>query len=470
MQGAWKVGLLVVIFAGLLLGAYSFLGQSLFAPKPAVYYVEMPDAAGVTPGTRVLLSGVKIGTVASVGLESPRLAKLTLHLDPKQEIPSDSTAQVAGSLIGLGDSPISIVPGKSSTPLEQGSTVVGSRSNPVEEMIPGSKSAIQELEKTLVASQKLMEEITEVVSDKSAIDSVKKLVGTTEKTIGQYGQLAARIDGLVASNQVKLGEAMNSATLAMKDIRASTQAMSRIIADGRWSEKSMALLDNLNTTTQSANKLVTDLDGLVTDPELRASFESTAKNIEAMTDSGTRIAADTEKIAKNGVTISENAAELTSRANGLADEASTILKQLQKIIGKGPSTGAIELKGGIDLLHTTRPNYYRTDLDATLVFKGTPVHFGLYDAFETNKINLQLGKPFGSNGEFRYGIHASKPGAGVDFHLTPSLMLRGDLYDINNPRADVRLRYDLGGGFYGWLGADQVFKRNALLVGVGIRK
>jgi hypothetical protein len=48
--------------------------------------------------------------------------------------------------------------------------------------------------------------------------------------------------------------------------------------------------------------------------------------------------------------------------------------------------------------------------------------------------------------------------------------LRGDLFDINNPRADLRARFDLGGGFYGWLGASQVFKRNAVTVGVGFRK
>lgn len=232
----------------------------------------------------------------------------------------------------------------------------------------------------------------------------------------------------------------------------------------------MALLDNLNTTTGNANKLVTDLSGFVNDPEMRASISKTTKNVETITDSGTRIAADTEKIVKNGVAISENTVELTERAKGIAEDAGTILKQLQKIIGKGPSSAPLEFKAGIDLMYTEKPGYYRTDLDATLALRGTPIHFGLYDAFETNKINLQIGKRFGSNGELRYGIHASKPGVGVDFQLTRGLMLRGDLYDINNPRADVRLRYDLSGGFYGWLGTDQLFRRNALLIGIGFRK
>ena len=102
--------------------------------------------------------------------------------------------------------------------------------------------------------------------------------------------------------------------------------------------------------------------------------------------------------------------------------------------------------------------------------KGDNIHLGLYDAFESNKINAELGKKLGTNNELLYGIYASKPGVGVDYQLMRRLFLRGDLYDINSPRLDLRARLEFGNGFYGWLGLDQVFKSNALLIGVGFRR
>jgi len=68
MQSATRVGFLVVVFVGLLVGAYAVLQRSFFAPKTKTYYAEFADAGGVTTGARVLMAGVEIGTVAGVEL------------------------------------------------------------------------------------------------------------------------------------------------------------------------------------------------------------------------------------------------------------------------------------------------------------------------------------------------------------------------------------------------------------------
>ena len=57
MQGAWKVGLLVLAFVGLLIGAYAILGRTLYGQKSNIYYAEFDDAGGVSAGTPVLKIG-----------------------------------------------------------------------------------------------------------------------------------------------------------------------------------------------------------------------------------------------------------------------------------------------------------------------------------------------------------------------------------------------------------------------------
>lgn len=64
MQGAWKVGLLVVVFGVLLVAGFQFLGKSVFAQPTDEYYAELESVEGISEGTKVLMAGVPIGTPA----------------------------------------------------------------------------------------------------------------------------------------------------------------------------------------------------------------------------------------------------------------------------------------------------------------------------------------------------------------------------------------------------------------------
>ena len=94
----------------------------------------------------------------------------------------------------------------------------------------------------------------------------------------------------------------------------------------------------------------------------------------------------------------------------------------------------------------------------------------MFDAFEGNKLNVQLGKGFGRGHEYRYGVYASKPAVGVDYRLSRDMSIKGDLYDINDPRLDLGVRYEFKDGLLGWLGFNRVFDRNAFYAGLGFRK
>lgn len=469
-MAAWKVGLLVVLSVGLFVGGYAILGRSLFAPPTETYIVEMSDASGVVDGSRVLMAGVQVGTVESVALQSPTLARLQLRVNKDVKIPEDSKAQISGSLIGLGDVPLHIVPGKSPSSLAPGAIISGAKQNPLESMLPGSGDLLKGLAATLEETKLLLADTRKIVNDRELNQSVRKLLATTENTVAQYGALASQIDSVVRKNQGRIGEALNSATLAMNDIRKSTKAVAQALENGKLTDKTIALVDSLTQASDKAGKLVGDLSAFVNDPELRDPLRRVAANTEKITESGARAATDVEKIVKNGVEISENTKTLTDKANDLADETRTILQQLQRIIGTGVTPGKVDFEGGMDVVRDNALGRMRTDFEGNVRLGDAPIRFGIHDAFETNKINLQTSRKLLPNLDAYYGIFASKPGVGVEYEVARGLTLRGDLYDLTNPRADLRARYSLGGGFYGWLGLNQVFKRNSLLIGLGIRK
>ena len=72
----WWIATAGLVVIGLGVAGYAILGRSLLAPKTTPYYAYFKDAAGVTEGAKVLMAGVKIGSVTEVKLESPTSARL----------------------------------------------------------------------------------------------------------------------------------------------------------------------------------------------------------------------------------------------------------------------------------------------------------------------------------------------------------------------------------------------------------
>ena len=480
MQSASKVGLLLVVFVGLLIGAYAVLGKSLFAPKTDVYFATLSDAGGITQGTRILMAGVDIGTVTGVSLTSPSEAKLTLGITPGTKLPMGSSVLLPTSFIGFGDTPITIVP--PTTPsnglMTAGQTMAGKKASALDGVFPDSKATITELNRTMVAMRKLLE-------DQKLQTRVSDLLATTNKTLSQFGELATSTNRLIANNQSNIGQAMQAATAAVQDVHKVTIKIAELVQSGKLQNNAVAIMDKVKTIADHANELVVSMNKLVNDPSLRNPINQSVANVADITNTGKSIAANTAEMTKNGIAISENVAvvtkkaiTLTDKANEIASKASEIEDQLKGVLdkvggffNKAPNSKDLpKITSEMDLLRQSRPGYWRTDFGISVPINDQTLHLGLYDAFESDRITAQLGRSVTSTFGYRYGVYASKPGVGEDFRLAPRISLRGDAWDINDPRLDLRASYELGNGFHGWLGVDRLLKDNAITFGVGVRR
>ncbi len=466
MQGAWKVGLLVVVFFVLLFGAYGILGKSLFRAESHAFKIRISDASGVNQGTFVTMAGVRIGEVTSIELDGRQAALVHVAIAKPHRIPEGSRAVIAGSVIGFGDTPINIVAPTGAGPLlEPGSTIPGMRASALESSFPELKTTIGELNNTLLS-------VREFVSDDRLKKDVSALVQNASKTLEQFGRLASGAQTLIAENKGAVKNAMTSLAMAMDDVRKSADLAAKLVGDPAFRQDAKDLLASLNRTTIEAEKLVANLNAALVDPQIRDPLNASMANFEKITESGTKIAANTEEMTKNGIAISKNVEELTRKASALADEAKSVLEKLQQFFDRPP--GGVAVKGiqtEMSLIRQSDPARWRTDLSASLPVADGRVHVGVFDAFESNKLTIQYGKPVGKGSEYRYGIYAGKPGIGVDLQLARKLFLRGDLYDINEPQLDFRARYEFGNGLLGWFGFERLFERKKpLTFGLGIRK
>lgn len=475
MQGAAKVGALVIVFVVLLYGAFMVLGKDLFGKPQVEYYAAFHDAGGVTAGSPVQMAGVKIGTVDGVKLVSPTLAKMTLKIGAEFKLPEGSTAVIPTALIGLGDKAVVIMPPDTSnrtntTYLSPGATLNGTKAGALDNILPNPQATVNELNKTLAAARKLLE-------NQKLQDKLVALLDSSNKTAQHFGNLAARMDMVLAQSNPKIQNALTSASATMAEVQKGTAMLTQILKEGKFQKQALAMLDKLNKAAEGATQIMADVHALTSDPQLKDSLTKTANNVATMTDSGTRIAQSAEKIAKDGekisanaIVMSEKAVEIETKASALLDEVQKAVENIKGFFQKGGGKVSIpKVETNIDLIRETEPNEFRTDITATIDVKNYKIDVGLWDAFESNKLIAQIGKPFSANGKYRYGIYASKPGIGVDYRVAPGFYLRGDLFDINNPRFDLRARYEFGKGFYGWIGVSSVFDKNAPIIGFGIR-
>lgn len=468
MAAAAKVGGLVVLFGLLLVGAYAVLQRSVFAPPAERYFVVFQDAGGLTTGSAVLLAGVKVGSVTEVSLVSAGSARATISVDRGVQIPKGSLALLPTSFISIGDMRLQLVPparpgGDFHRP---GDTIPGRLGSPLEAFAPNSAVTLDELNKTLVAFRELLE-------DQELKGGLKELMATLNVTTKQYGQLAGRVDGLIAKNQGQVEALLVTASASLKDLRAVAVEVRKLAESGELQGKATALLDNLNTAVTQGTKLVEDLRAMANDPKMRGAIDETLANVKVMSESGTKIAADAEIMARNGVAISEEAKTLMGKANALADQVDELIRKFNRTVDdltKGGKTLGQGIQAEATMTAESKPGRLRVDVNAIVPIGKERLSVGLWDAFESNRINAQLIREVRSGLDLRYGAYAGKPGLGVDYALAPRAGVRADVFGLNDPRFDLRFRYDFGKGVSGWAGMERIFERNAPSVGVSVRR
>lgn len=117
------VGLGVILLAGWFLSFAA--GRTGGAASGSSYALSarFPNVNGISEGTDIRVSGMKVGTVTSVQLDPQTYqANVKFELDSSIKLPSDSSAAITSEGL-LGGTYIALIPGGDPTPLKSGDVI-----------------------------------------------------------------------------------------------------------------------------------------------------------------------------------------------------------------------------------------------------------------------------------------------------------------------------------------------------------
>ena len=468
MQSAWKVGLFVLVFAALFIAGFSIVGRSLFRKPVDTYFAVMDDTGGVDPGSRIKMAGVTIGHVRSVDLIGPKEVKLTLDIQKGLFMPKDVALASSASLLSLSEAKLELTSAKGfdAGRLPVGSTIRLKGGSLLSSVLPEGEEVLNELKATLQATRELL-------SDPALKAGLTDVMAGTKNTLATLDKVLGETRTLISENRGTLHQVVVNASSAVQEMRNGIKTVMLQVQDANLPADMKAILASLNKTAERADTLVSEMNAFVADPAMRTAMANTVANMEEITRRGVDIAENTRVMSEDGKVITSKAIELAEQAQAIATEAKGLLEKLSSFLGVLPSGGTklarpeltLETGRNLDARQFTTNAFLDYPLSPTSSIFG-----GIYDATETNLLTLQYAQKFHNNDRLRYGIYASKPGVGVDFNPTPRVNLTADLFDPNDLKFNIRARYLISNGVYGWLGVDRVFDGNQALIGVGVKR
>lgn len=508
------VGLVVIGAVGAYLFARLWLNRSLEERNSLDFVVRFADARGLKGAEEVRMAGFKIGSVRSIQLSADfRQAEVTLRVARKYAIPRDSKVSVSSALLGGGPY-ITIVPGDA----QKGAIREG-------ELLDGVSAG--GLDAALDGVGKLTSDIQLQQDLKRTVEAVRI---TAEATARLAGDPAAQADLKATLHNVRLASEQLPASL--KQVSALVpQFQNQLLA---LSGQSQEILKNLESTTRSgaraaheAQALTTDLRAAVNENRgsiraLLRSANDAAAGVAALTEQAAGTIGD-KKLRANLVAATENLTSVSKNFVALSERLDATVANVQKLSGDPQLTGdlkatlanfketsasvknlaarieALRLPGEkrapagtpaptpapfsrtsllepgltFDSVYDTKGERYRLDAHYALL-TGTRGGFwrvGLFDAAESNRIDLQRGIALGLPAEtaLRFGLVAGKLGVGLDGRAGP-LDLRLDAFHPNRLTVNGRVRAWLSPGLALTAGVDSLGRGNRPTVGVQWRR
>jgi phospholipid/cholesterol/gamma-HCH transport system substrate-binding protein len=470
-RSAIQVGIVVALALTVLIGGLWYLTH--FNPNTYTIRVAFSDTAGLVHQAPVRMRGVLIGEVQNVELEGLQPI-VTLRIQDKIKIPTDSTFTIASGILILNPH-VEVVPGVAAARLQPGQQVAGALPQ------DALKTMSTELAQTVANLNTTMGDMSKRFEQASV--KIDKILDESSIMVKNLNQTVASAKGLITDPRLR-GSLMttveNFRTVSENAKETSVSLKSSLTAiakNGQGTFKGLTdklgnVLTRIDSTIDEANNVVKKLTDQVTDPRLQQSLQETVELARTTLARFDQIASDIHSLTGDAK-LQSDLKQSVGNLKSASEHGAQAVNKLNDILGVVSNSGAnvkkfhfptVSLMANVS--EEVNPGHLRVDLDSRFALGKDVLDLGLYDVGQDTRLNLQGGYKPSEPFLIRYGLYASKIGAGLEWMPRPGTGIRGDLYDTAHPRLDIRGLIRVNNDASLWLGADSIFANPVPVVGI----
>lgn len=345
------VGILVILAIILAVVALVFVGrgQKWFA-KRVSYKVVFNKVQGLKPGTPVTISGMEVGNVKSLWLNSQSRVELRIEVLQKyrENIRQDSQATIAMALIGGKTVEITVgSPGKPSLPA--GSTIPSLEPKEITDLLKeiDLKGSLKKIDEVLDN----LKSITRKLDDPKG--SLFRTLGNLEFVTSQFKNGRGNV-GAILQDKKMHGE-VNAAIAQARRSLSNVEEITRNVA--QVSKNLPPLMGEVDRSVKEVPRLVEELKKALAElPPILEEVKKTtahapaiAENVKEITQDGKGVVKDVKEITGNVKKASPQVPDLMATTQETAEDTDKLIQELQNHwllrgsmpTGKGESSPAV---------------------------------------------------------------------------------------------------------------------------------
>ncbi len=465
---AAKVGIMTVALAAAAYGGYRFISRDAGTAGGYRVWAHLPDVTGIAPLSRVMVSGIQVGTVDRIWLDGGK-ARIDIKMFPTAPLYTDAAiGRRATSLIG--EYYVVLTPGTEGRP-----------------QIPDQGEVTHYIDEPTMES--LQGQVAAILRD------VKTVTETLNKTVGSdkgRDQLDAILKNLAEVTEA-LNETVKENRVAVKDTITNINNITQ-----QSQPNINAILDNVRQVTGDIRKMTgatTGDGGKAGDLRSAATrLEKASGSLESALSHADNVASRIDKGEGTLGKLTKDATLINEVENVVGDVGDLVggIGRLQTIVGLRTEYNflANTVKSYVELrLAPSEDKYYlfevvndprglttfeQVDVDTTN--PSFPPHYREVRTVTTNafRFSFQFAKRVGPF-TGRFGIRESTGAIGLDMHLLDDRFeLRQDLFGFGeqlSPRWRVALAYEFVRKLWLLGGVDDILNpdRRDYFVGLQLR-
>lgn len=286
---AGRVGLFVfigIVLIGALLLNFS-RGVGLFKPKYEIH-MRVRSVAGLKPRSAVFLSGVQIGNVKSVELDSKNKGVI-VHIQILKEFSLRNDAKFVIEQLGvLGDQFVNISPGSPEAPLlKDGAVVKGDEPFNLQEVAQSANTLLKRFDDLGETVREAITRVNNQVLDAQSLSNFSRTMANFEKVSERTMGLIDNVSVIVTNNAPVFSMSLSNVLAFSRKLEKVAMEVDETIVTNRVELNES--MKNLRDATASLKHMTAEMEsgkgivgGLLNDEHLRAQVSLTLSNLSVL--------------------------------------------------------------------------------------------------------------------------------------------------------------------------------------------